>query len=120
MSQIVKSLDQPDERRAAGELGHIELVTLHSATIGRATFAPGWRWSEHVRPISGTELCQAAHTGYVVSGRSMVRMADGSELELGPGDAFEIAPGHDAWVLGDEPYVTIDFTGLAAFAEVES
>ena len=115
---IVKSLDHPDERRQAGGSGHIELVTLAGVTVGRATFEPGWRWSEQVKALARTELCQATHTGYVVSGREMVRMADGSEFELGPGDAFAIGAGHDAWVLGEEPCVTIDFTGLEDFARL--
>lgn len=113
---IVKSLDHPDERLQAGERGHVELVTLAGATVGRASFEPGWRWSEQMKVLAGTELCQLNHTGYVVSGREMVRMADGSEFELGPGDAFEIGAGHDAWVLGDEPCVTIDFTGIGELA----
>jgi len=109
---IVKSLDQPDETRATADKGHVELVTVGEVTVGRATFQPGWRWSEHVKPLTGTELCQATHTGYVVSGRQAVRMADGSQAELGPGDAFVVGAGHDAWVVGDEPCVTIDFSGL--------
>ena len=96
--------------------GQIELVKLGDAVVGRATFAPGWRWSEHVKPIAGTESCQAAHLGYVLSGRQMVVMDDGTELELGPGDVIAIPPGHDAWVLGDEPCVTLDFGGLEQFA----
>ena len=114
-TSIVKSLDHPDERLPAGERGSVELVALAGATVGRATFEPGWRWSEQMKALAGTELCELAHTGYVVSGREIVRMADGSELELGPGDAFAIGAGHDAWVVGDEPCVTIDFTGLAEF-----
>jgi quercetin dioxygenase-like cupin family protein len=112
---IVKSLDAPEETRRAADKGRVELVRLDGVVVGRATFAPGWRWSEHVKPTAGTKLCQAAHTGYVVSGRQAVRMADGSEVELGPGDAFVVPPGHDAWVVGDEPCVTIDFTGGATF-----
>jgi quercetin dioxygenase-like cupin family protein len=114
---IVKSLDQPDESRPTADKGRIELVNLGKVTVGRATFHPGWRWSEHVKPIVGTELCQATHTGYVVSGRQAVRMADGTEVELGPGDAFVIGPGHDAWVIGETPCVTLDFSGGANFAQ---
>jgi len=113
---IVKSLDAPEETRSAAGKGQVELVRLDGVVVGRATFAPGWRWSEHVKPNAGTELCQATHTGYVVSGRQAVRMADGSEVELGPGDAFIVGAGHDAWVVGDEPCVTIDFSGGAMFA----
>jgi len=86
-------------------------------TIPRATFQPGWRRSKHVKPIAGTELCHAAHNGYVVAGRQAVQMADGTEVELGPGDAFLVGPGHDSWVIGDEPCVTVDFTGGENFAQ---
>lgn len=112
---IVKSLDAPEETRSAADKGHMELVRLDGVIVSRATFAPGWRWSEHVKPTAGTDLCQATHTGYVVAGRQAVRMADGSEVELGPGDAFVVGPGHDSWVVGDEPCVTIDFSGGAEF-----
>ena len=108
---VVKSLDHPDESREPSDLGRVEMVTLGDVTVGRAVFQPGWRWSVDVRPAAGTSLCEVAHTGYVVSGRQHVRMADGTEVELQPGDAFVIAPGHDAWVTGDEPCVTLDFSG---------
>jgi quercetin dioxygenase-like cupin family protein len=114
---IVKSLDRPEETRPTADMGHIDLVTLGQTTVGRATFHPGWRWSQHVKPIAGTDLCQATHTGYVVSGRQAVRMSDGSQIELKPGDAFVIAPGHDAWVIGEEPCVTLDFSGVANYAQ---
>ena len=117
---IVKSLDAPEETRSAADRGRIDLVRLDGVVIVRATFAPGWRWSEHVKPAAGTDLCQATHTGYVVSGRQVVRMADGSEVELGPGDAFVVGPGHDAWVVGDEPCVTIDFSGGATSGGADS
>jgi quercetin dioxygenase-like cupin family protein len=117
---IVKSLDRPEKSRTTADRGRIDLVTLGEVTVGRATFEPGWRWSEHVRPTAGTELCDVTHTGYVVSGREGVRMADGTELELGPGDAFMIGPGHDAWVIGDEPCVTVDFSGTAQFVGAPS
>jgi quercetin dioxygenase-like cupin family protein len=110
---IVKSLDRPDESRVASERSRIDLVTLDEVTVGRAVFQPGWRWSEDVKPVAGTELCEVTHTGYVVSGREAVRMADGTEVELGPGDAFVIGPGHDAWVIGNEPCVTLDFNATA-------
>jgi quercetin dioxygenase-like cupin family protein len=105
------SLDRPQETRRLGDAGAIELVTLAGVTIGRATFQPGFRWSRHARPVAGTDLCQATHTGVIVSGRQVVEMADGSRAELGPGDAFVIGPGHDAWVIGDEPCVSIDVSG---------
>ena len=104
-----KSIDVPDEARAMGSAGRIEFVHLDGLTGGRATFQPGFRWTEHVKPIAGTDLCQVQHIGYVLSGRSMIRMADGTERELVAGDFFDVPPGHDAWVIGDEPYVSLDF-----------
>src|SRR5687768_13914766 len=93
-----KSLDRPDETRTMQQgKGKVEIVTLGGVTVGRGTFEPGWRWSEHVKPIAGTDSCQAAHTGYVLSGRMHMIMDDGTEGEAGPGDAFVAAPGHDAW-----------------------
>jgi hypothetical protein len=117
---IVKSMDQPEEVRAPSGRGRIEMVRLGEVTVGRATFQPGWRWSVDVKQVAGTELCEVAHTGYVVSGRQGVRMADGAEIELRPGDAFTIAPGHDAWVIGEEPCVTLDFSGNAPQVGVPS
>lgn len=108
---LVKSLDHPDETRSPSGRGRIEMVSLDELTVGRAVFEPGWRWSVDVQPTAGTSLCEVTHVGYVVSGRQHVRMADGSEVELAPGDAFVIGAGHDAWVVGDEPCVTLDFSG---------
>lgn len=113
---IVKPMDQPDEVRSTADRGQIDLVSLGQMMLGRATFQPGWRWSEHVKPIAGTDLCQATHVGYVVAGRQAVRMSDGTEVELSAGDAFLVGPGHDAWVVGDEACVTIDFVGGPDFA----
>ncbi len=110
---IVKSLDRPEEHRAPSDRAVLELVTLGDVVVGRATFQPGFRWSTDIKHVAGTDLCEVSHTGYVVSGREGVRMADGTEVELGPGDAFVIGPGHDAWVIGDEPCVTLDFGGGA-------
>lgn len=104
-----KSLDSPDETRPF-EKGKAEIVTVGGVTVGRAVLEPGWQWSQHVKPIAGTDSCQVAHTGYVVSGRLKIVMDDGSEAELRPGDAYVIPPGHDAWVLGDEAYVGVDFS----------
>jgi len=95
----------------------VELVNVGGSTIGLITFEPGWRWSECVKPVVGTESCQAPHTGYTISGRLHVVMDDGTEGEVGPGDAGWVAPGHDAWVVGDEPYVGLDFTGAADYAK---
>jgi quercetin dioxygenase-like cupin family protein len=99
-----KSLDSPDETRPF-EKGKAELVTLGGVTVGRGVLEPGWRWSEHVKPIAGTDSCQVTHTGYVISGRLKVVMDDGSEGEAGPGDAYVIPAGHDAWVVGDQTFI---------------
>ena len=112
-----KSLDRPDETRAMADKGKVDIVQLGGVTVGRGTFQPGWRWSQHVKPLAGTDSCQAAHTGYVLSGRMRVRMDDGAEGEAGAGDAMVIAPGHDAWVVGDEPCVVLDFSGMADYAQ---
>jgi quercetin dioxygenase-like cupin family protein len=112
-----KSLDSPDETRPF-EKGRAEIVTLGGMTVGRGVFEPGWRWSEHVKPIAGTDSCEVAHTGYVVSGRLRVVMDDGSEGEVGAGDAYVIPPGHDAWTVGDETLVAVDFSGgMADYAK---
>ncbi len=105
-----KSFDVPDEAFPVGGVARVEIVHLGTTTANRVTFQPGFRWSEHVRPTAGTDLCEIPHTGYVVSGRIGVRMADGVERELAAGDAFAIPPGHDVWVIGDEPYVAVDFS----------
>jgi len=105
-----RNIDKPDERRDFPR-GHLDAVHLPGGVIcGRTTFGTGWRWSESVKPIAGTDSCMFHHVGYVLSGRMQVRLDDGAELEIGPGDAFEIAPGHDAWTVGDEDCVTVDFT----------
>ncbi|QIN80709.1 cupin domain-containing protein [Rubrobacter marinus] len=111
-----KSLDSPDEVRSF-EKGRMDVVNLGGDVVaGRAVFEPGWRWSEHVKPVAGTDSCQVAHVGYVLSGRLHVRMDDGSEGELGPGDAMTIPPGHDAWTVGDEPCTMLDFSGAERYA----
>jgi quercetin dioxygenase-like cupin family protein len=113
-----KSLDAPDETRPfEGGTGQLELVNSEEGTVGRATFLPGWKWSEHVKPIAKTDSCEAAHTGYFVSGRMKVVTDDGEEMEYGPGDFAVMAPGHDAWVIGDEPCVVIDWQGFADYAK---
>jgi mannose-6-phosphate isomerase-like protein (cupin superfamily) len=99
--------------------GKVEVVSFGDNTVGRATFEPGWRWSEHVKPIAGTDSCQAHHVGYIVSGRMAIKMDDGTEFEMGPGDAYDIPPGHDGWVVGNEPYVGID-VGLANYAKASN
>jgi quercetin dioxygenase-like cupin family protein len=115
---IRMSLDDPEEVRPfAGDSGQLELVNLAEGPVGRATFKAGWRWSEHVKPIAGTHSCQAAHTCYFVSGRMKVVMDDGEELEYGPGDFAIMPPGHDAWIVGDEDCVVVDWQGFADYAK---
>jgi quercetin dioxygenase-like cupin family protein len=115
---IRKSLDSPEETRPFKDgKGKLELVNLESGPVGRATFEPGWKWSEHVKPIAGTDSCQAAHMGYFVSGRMKVVMDSGEEMEYGPGDFATMDPGHDAWTVGDEPCVVIDWQGFADYAK---
>ena len=115
---LKKNLDAAEEVRSfEGGKGKVELVDLASGGVGRATFEPGWRWSEHVKPIAKTDSCQAAHLGYYISGRMKVVMDDGQEEEFGPGDYAVIPPGHDAWVVGDEPCVVIDWQGFTNYAK---
>jgi quercetin dioxygenase-like cupin family protein len=109
------NLNQPEKTREF-PLGRFELFRIGGSSIGRASYEPGWRWSEHVAPTAGTELCEVEHLGMVVSGRAAVRMADGTERVLGPGDLFAIPPGHDSWVVGDEPYVSLHFLGADEYA----
>jgi quercetin dioxygenase-like cupin family protein len=111
-----KTMDQPDETRPV-ENGVVEVVQIGDTTMMRTTFQPGWRWSESVKPIVGGDSCQVNHVGYCVSGRLHVQMDDGQELEIAAGDASHIPPGHDAWVIGDEPYVALDFVGAAGYAK---
>lgn len=110
MQLHAKSLDVPDETRPFGAAGRIEIVHLGETTAARAIFQPGFHWLEHVKPAAGTDLCEVRHIGYVISGRLGLRMADGSERELAAGDVFDVPPGHDAWVIGDEPYISVDFS----------
>lgn len=109
------SIDSPQEIRPFQHHGHMDVVTLGDFTLGRGVFEPGWRWSDDVKPIAGTESCQTRHTGFCLSGRMSVRLDDGTEMAIGPGDVVLIEPGHDAWTVGDEPCVLLD-TGVAAYA----
>lgn len=111
-----KSMNQPEETRNFPK-GKLELVNFEGVTFGRATFEPGWKWSESLKPIAKTESCQAPHTNYHLSGRLHVKMNDGTEEEFGPGNIGVIPPGHDAWVVGDEPVVIIDITGMIDYAK---
>jgi hypothetical protein len=108
MAGGVKAVGKDEAREFPN--GKLEIANVGGTMIGRATFEPGWRWSESVKPIAGTDSCQVHHTGYVVSGRIGVRLDDGTEMEAGPGDAYDFPPGHDGWVIGGEPYVGVDFS----------
>ncbi len=120
MPQMQKmSFSKPDETRKFDK-GQVELITLGGLTFGRATFQPGWKWKTSVQPIAKTKSCEAPHLAYQISGRLHVVMDDGSEQEFGPGDLALIPPGHDAWVVGKEPVVTIDVTGMADYAARKS
>ena len=119
LDTVLKRFDAPDEVRVF-EKGRFEVLTLGPMAIGRAAYAPGWKWSQHVGPTAGTPLCEVEHVGLVISGRAAVRMRDGSERILAAGDAFYVAPGHDSWVVGDEPYVSLHLMGAAAYARQES
>jgi hypothetical protein len=111
-----KTFNSPDETRSFPK-GKVELLGVGSVKFGRATLDPGWKWSVDVQPIAKTKSCEAPHTQYHVSGRLHVRMDDGREVEYGPGDVGHIPPGHDAWVVGNEPVVVIDVTGMADYAK---
>jgi len=119
MAGLVRmNLDSPEETRPfEGGMGQLELVNIKEGAVGRATFQPGWRWSEHIKPIAKTDSCQAAHTAYYISGRMRVVMDDGEEVEYGPGDFAIIPSGHDAWVVGNEPCVVVDWQGFADYAK---
>jgi quercetin dioxygenase-like cupin family protein len=115
---VRKNFDKPEEVRPFEEgKGKLELLNLDAGPVGRAVFEPGWKWSKHVKPIARTDSCQAAHMGYFMAGRMKVVMDDGEELEYGPGDFGVIPPGHDAWTMGDEPCVFIDWQGFADYAK---
>lgn len=116
MKMQKKSISQPEETRNFPK-GKLELVTIEGVTFGLAKFEPGWKWSESVKPIAKTESCQAPHTNYHLSGRLHVKMDDGIEEEFGPGDIGVVPPGHNAWVVGDEPAVMIDVTGMINYAK---
>ena len=89
---------------------------MNGHAIGLGTFEPGWRWSENVKPLASTDSCQVEHIGYVLQGRMALKMDDGKEHEFGPGDTFHMPPGHDAWIVGDEKCVLLDFGGLKGYA----
>jgi hypothetical protein len=111
-----KNLSKPDDVRTFDK-GRVELVKLGGVSFGRATLQPGWKWSTCVKPIAQTKSCEAAHLQYHVAGRLHVVMDDGSAQEFGPGEVSMLPPGHDAWVVGNEPVVVIDISGMTDFAQ---
>jgi class 3 adenylate cyclase len=112
---VFKSLEKPDNVIEFPEM-RARIVELGDLTVGELVSQPGWRWSEHVRPTVGGEWCQARHIGIVLSGRLGISFPDGTELEFGPKDVFDIPPGHDGFTVGDEPCVQIEWAGIRAFA----
>jgi len=110
-----RRLAAPDETREF-ERGRLDIVQIGGGTVGRLTLQPGWRWSEHVKPLAGTELCEAPHFQYHAAGTLHIVMADGREFEAGPGDITSLPSGHDAWVVGDEPVVVVDWQGASNYA----
>ena len=115
MDLTLLTLDEPTETRTF-ERGRIELYSVGPMTIGRATYEPGRKWSEHVGAPAGEAACMVEHVGYVVSGRAAVKMNDGEERVMEPGDFFYVPPGHDSWVVGDEPYISLHFLGSENYA----
>jgi hypothetical protein len=111
-----KNFSKPDETRTFPK-GKLDVVNVGGHSMGRAEFEPGWKWSESVKPIAQTDSCQAPHMGYVISGKMAVVMDDGTKFEFGPGDAMSIPPGHDAWIVGNENCVVVDFMGFENYAK---
>jgi hypothetical protein len=111
-----KSFDSPDEVRTFPK-GKLELIRIGGVTVGRATFEPGWRWSTSIMPLAKTKSCEAPHFQYHVSGRLMVLMDDGTQLECRPGDVSLLPVGHDAYVVGEKPAVVVDFQGMVDYAK---
>lgn len=116
MKLEIKCFDRADESRVF-EKGRFDVIHAPGLTLGRASYAPGWKWSEHVGPTVGSSLCHVEHVGLVLSGRCKIAMSDGRELEIGSGDIFVVPAGHDSWVVGDEPYVSLHFIGTEEYAK---
>jgi uncharacterized cupin superfamily protein len=117
MAAEVKRFDSPDETREFEGKGQAKVVELAGHPVAYGTFEPGWKWSENVKPIAGTDSCQAAHFGYVLSGSMSIHMDDGQEIEINPGDVVAIPPGHDAEVTGSEACVMVDFGEIGDYAK---
>lgn len=108
-------MDRPDDVRVFGR-GRLEVVEMNDAAFGRIVYEPGWRWTVDVRPIAQTELCEIHHMGYVISGQLHMELRDGASIEAVAGDVFECPPGHDAWVIGNDPWISIDWAGRRHYA----
>jgi hypothetical protein len=113
----VKHGSTPDESRPFAAHGHADIHRIGNGTVMRGVFEAGWKWSQDVAPLAGTKSCQAPHLGYCISGRMKIRMDDGAEQEIAPGDFFRITPGHDAWVVGSEACILLDFAGYGDYAK---
>ena len=111
-----RNLSTPDETRTFGN-GHLDILRIGGSDIGRLVLAPGWRWSEHVKPIAGTDLCEAPHFQYHVAGTMRIQMADGTQFDAKPGAVTSLPSGHDAWVVGDDEVVVIDWFGASEYAK---
>jgi hypothetical protein len=114
---LIKRFEQPDEVRTF-EKGYFEIVRIGSMTIGRASYEPGWKWSKHVGLTTGAVSCEVEHIGLVIAGFAACQMNDGRYFEMKAGDLFYIAPGHDSWVMGNQPYVSLHFLGADHYADV--
>lgn len=115
----VKKFGKPDELREFGN-GKMQLISLGGTTVGRAVLEPGWKWSKDVKPIAKTKSCEAPHFQYHATGVLHIKMDDGTEMDVGPGEVSLVPPGHDAWVVGAEPVTVIDFQGMADYAKGSS
>src|SRR5438874_2309227 len=111
-----KNFNEPEETRTPHNT-KVEVIKVGGKTVMKATFQPGWKWSNDIKPVAGTDFCQSHHFGYQVSGRMHVVANDGTEMETGPGDVADIPPGHDAWTVGNEPVVLIDFGDVGNYAK---
>lgn len=114
---VVKRFDTPDETRPFAAHGRADVLDMNGHAVGCGRFEPGWRWSQDVKPIAGTDLCEISHLGVCKSGRMTVHMEDGTDIDIGPGDVFAIAPGHDAETIGDEACVLLDFGEFGEYAK---
>ena len=115
MNLELVNLDNPTEVRTF-ERGRFEIYTVGPTTLGRATYQPGWRWSRHVGSVTGEPLCQIEHVGLVLSGQAVAEMDDGRKVVMRAGDFFYVPPGHDSWVVGDQPYTSLHFLGSEGYA----